>query len=60
GRAWHKECFKCGDCLKRLDSTNCCEGPDKDTVAFSIENELWYGGNEKSNIPVRLLVFGEC
>ncbi|XP_021184617.1 muscle LIM protein Mlp84B isoform X5 [Helicoverpa armigera] len=30
GRAWHKECFKCGDCLKRLDSTNCCEGPDKD------------------------------
>ncbi|CAK1551805.1 unnamed protein product [Leptosia nina] len=30
GKAWHKECFKCGDCLKRLDSTNCCEGPDKD------------------------------
>lgn len=29
-QAWHKECFKCGDCSKRLDSTNCCEGPDKD------------------------------
>lgn len=29
-QAWHRECFKCGDCMKRLDSTNCCEGPDKD------------------------------
>ncbi|EEB17494.1 muscle lim protein, putative [Pediculus humanus corporis] len=30
GRSWHAECFKCGSCSKRLDSTNCCEGPDKD------------------------------
>ncbi|KAI5636692.1 LIM domain-containing protein [Phthorimaea operculella] len=30
GKAWHKECYKCGECMKRLDSTNCCEGPDKD------------------------------
>ncbi|XP_065226105.1 muscle LIM protein Mlp84B isoform X1 [Planococcus citri] len=30
GRGWHRECFKCGDCSKRLDSVNCCEGPDKD------------------------------
>ncbi|KAJ1521134.1 hypothetical protein ONE63_002831 [Megalurothrips usitatus] len=30
GRAWHKECFKCGDCSKRLDSVLVCEGPDKD------------------------------
>lgn len=29
-QAWHRECYKCGDCMKRLDSTNCCEGPDKD------------------------------
>jgi len=29
-KSWHKECFKCGDCSKRLDSVNCCEGPDKD------------------------------
>ncbi|XP_011254260.1 muscle LIM protein Mlp84B isoform X4 [Camponotus floridanus] len=27
---WHKECFKCANCSKRLDSINCCEGPDKD------------------------------
>ncbi|XP_072743645.1 muscle LIM protein Mlp84B isoform X4 [Anoplolepis gracilipes] len=27
---WHKECFKCANCSKRLDSVNCCEGPDKD------------------------------
>ncbi|KAK9299544.1 hypothetical protein QLX08_007455 [Tetragonisca angustula] len=30
GRQWHKECFKCANCSKRLDSVNCCEGPDKD------------------------------
>ncbi|XP_031640038.1 muscle LIM protein Mlp84B-like isoform X2 [Contarinia nasturtii] len=30
GRGFHKECFKCGECSKRLDSVNCCEGPDKD------------------------------
>ncbi|XP_034243871.1 muscle LIM protein Mlp84B-like isoform X3 [Thrips palmi] len=30
GRGWHKECFKCGDCSKRLDSVRVCEGPDKD------------------------------
>ncbi|KAL0273228.1 UNVERIFIED_CONTAM: hypothetical protein PYX00_005957 [Menopon gallinae] len=30
GRSWHRECFKCGECSKRLDSVNCCEGPDKD------------------------------
>ncbi|XP_026465870.1 muscle LIM protein Mlp84B-like isoform X1 [Ctenocephalides felis] len=30
GKGWHKECFKCADCSKRLDSVNCCEGPDKD------------------------------
>lgn len=29
GRMWHRECFKCGHCLKGLDSTNCCEAPDK-------------------------------
>ncbi|XP_023289981.1 muscle LIM protein Mlp84B isoform X2 [Orussus abietinus] len=27
---WHKECFKCATCTRRLDSVNCCEGPDKD------------------------------
>jgi len=27
---WHRECFKCANCSKRLDSVNCCEGPDKD------------------------------
>lgn len=30
GKGWHRECFKCADCAKRLDSVNCCEGPDKD------------------------------
>ncbi|EGI67590.1 Muscle LIM protein Mlp84B [Acromyrmex echinatior] len=30
GRQWHRECFKCANCAKRLDSVNCCEGPDKD------------------------------
>uniref|UniRef100_A0A336MTA1 CSON005688 protein n=1 Tax=Culicoides sonorensis TaxID=179676 RepID=A0A336MTA1_CULSO len=30
GRAFHKECFKCGDCAKRLDSRNVTEGPDKE------------------------------
>ncbi|KOC67997.1 Muscle LIM protein Mlp84B [Habropoda laboriosa] len=30
GRQWHRECFKCANCSKRLDSVNCCEGPDKD------------------------------
>lgn len=30
GRAFHKSCFKCGDCNKRLDSVNVTEGPDKD------------------------------
>lgn len=29
-KGWHRECFKCGDCAKRLDSVNVCEGPDKD------------------------------
>lgn len=29
-QTFHKECFKCGTCSKRLDSVNCCEGPDKD------------------------------
>nr|CAD7398317.1 unnamed protein product [Timema cristinae] len=29
GRAWHRECFKCGLCAKGLDSRNCCEAPDK-------------------------------
>ena len=28
-QAWHKECFKCGNCSKGLDSILCCEGPDK-------------------------------
>lgn len=26
---WHKECFKCGNCAKGLDSISCCEGPDR-------------------------------
>jgi hypothetical protein len=30
GRMFHKDCFKCGECNKRLDSVNCCEGPDKE------------------------------
>ncbi|XP_026811682.1 muscle LIM protein Mlp84B isoform X2 [Rhopalosiphum maidis] len=30
GRSWHRECFKCATCTKRLDSVNCCEGSDKD------------------------------
>ncbi|XP_050303043.1 muscle LIM protein Mlp84B-like isoform X5 [Anthonomus grandis grandis] len=30
GRAFHKSCFKCGDCNKGLDSVNVTEGPDKD------------------------------
>lgn len=29
-KGWHRECFKCADCSKRLDSVNCCEGPDKE------------------------------
>uniref|UniRef100_A0A4Y0AMQ5 LIM zinc-binding domain-containing protein n=1 Tax=Anopheles funestus TaxID=62324 RepID=A0A4Y0AMQ5_ANOFN len=29
GRAYHKGCFKCGECKKGLDSVNCCEGPDR-------------------------------
>ncbi|KAI9552806.1 hypothetical protein GHT06_020686 [Daphnia sinensis] len=30
GRSWHKKCYKCKDCRKHLDSTNCCEAPDKE------------------------------
>ncbi|KAJ8986097.1 hypothetical protein NQ317_003392 [Molorchus minor] len=30
GRAFHKSCFKCGDCSKGLDSVNVTEGPDKE------------------------------
>ncbi|XP_055600519.1 muscle LIM protein Mlp84B isoform X2 [Uranotaenia lowii] len=30
GRAYHKGCFKCGDCKKNLDSVNCCEGPNRE------------------------------
>lgn len=29
-KAFHKSCFKCGDCNKGLDSVNVTEGPDKD------------------------------
>lgn len=25
---WHKECFKCGQCSKGLDSISCSEAPD--------------------------------
>lgn len=43
-QAWHRECFKCGECMKRLDSTNCCEGPDKDIYCkgsfFSFRNHF--------------------
>ncbi|KAL5288122.1 CSRP1 family protein [Megaselia abdita] len=28
GRMWHKECFKCGQCSKGLDSISCSEAPD--------------------------------
>uniref|UniRef100_A0A8D8RLU6 Muscle LIM protein Mlp84B n=2 Tax=Cacopsylla melanoneura TaxID=428564 RepID=A0A8D8RLU6_9HEMI len=30
GRSWHKECYKCAECARGLDSRNCCEAPDKD------------------------------
>lgn len=30
GRAYHKGCFKCGECKKNLDSVNCCEGPNRE------------------------------
>lgn len=29
-QAYHRECFKCGECSKHLDSVLVCEGPDKD------------------------------
>ena len=29
-QSWHKKCYKCKDCRKHLDSTNCCEAPDKE------------------------------
>lgn len=29
-KAFHKSCFKCGDCTKGLDSVNVTEGPDKE------------------------------
>ncbi|XP_071957210.1 cysteine and glycine-rich protein 2-like isoform X1 [Antedon mediterranea] len=25
GGTWHKKCFKCANCKKSLDSTNCCD-----------------------------------
>ncbi|VEN36186.1 unnamed protein product [Callosobruchus maculatus] len=28
--AFHKTCFKCGECNKGLDSVNVTEGPDRD------------------------------
>lgn len=39
-QSWHRECFKCGECTKRLDSVNCCEGPDKDIYCKGIKNNL--------------------
>ncbi|KAG5897031.1 hypothetical protein JTB14_021753 [Gonioctena quinquepunctata] len=41
GRAFHKTCFKCGDCFKSLDSTNVTEGPDKDIYC-----KVCYGKND--------------
>lgn len=41
-KAWHKSCFKCGDCSKRLDSVNCCEGPDKDIYCKGAFQALKY------------------
>ncbi|KAK2716277.1 hypothetical protein QYM36_010756 [Artemia franciscana] len=40
GKAWHKTCYKCNECNKRLDSTNTCEGPDSEIYC-----KMCYGKN---------------
>ncbi|KAJ8947187.1 hypothetical protein NQ318_015535 [Aromia moschata] len=42
GRAFHKSCFKCGDCSKGLDSVNVTEGPDKEIYCKSVlRKAIW-------------------
>lgn len=36
---WHKRCFTCGDCNKSLDSTNLCDGPNKDIYCRGCYNK---------------------
>ena len=32
---YHKNCFSCIECNKKLDSTTCCEGPDAEIYCES-------------------------
>lgn len=52
--SYHKPCFSCIECNKKLDSVTCCEGPDNEIYCKSCYS-FEYGARARSRPRARNL-----